>query len=334
MVCRPRHFDKYAHAPTRSMNTMRDVQFQPPAISFADHVAAYLARTVDRVEAMLPRSVSASLRSRSVLLKNLPYWGAAFAAAILVVAIVVRPCAQLLHITAVHLWDVVVVGAAHQGSTGRAGAGLGLSLTTEEEALGCNMGLAAVVNALRHMDTKRCPERAMEGDACLPDHQQQPKPAARAASNVSVCPTAALEFEGPTRRLTEWFVPLQQNGSVTCAHTSWFNITSAAPGIVSTTMFGKPMVMWYPSIGSDDARRRGGGRGHKLSLVVFSHLTQKEELLTYRSVVNISYLTPAASTPAPPSLEEPVAGAEMARRHVKLTGAVAHCVQWLLDVYA
>ena len=355
-----------------------------------------------RMEGLLPDGVAGSFRSRAALVSNLPYWGAALAAIFLVVAIVIRPCAQLLHITLMHLWDgAVAAGGSGDGSWnllllllpwglgggGKTGntdplssAAMAMMMTPEEEALGCSVGLAMATHALRYMDMALCPIQTMEGNPCiLPPLSQQSRnqqqqrqnqqkqqhrrrrqmPYASTATTSSnnnnnnnittVCPSAALEFQGPTRRMIDWFLPFHQNGSVTCAHTRWFNVTSGVNAIVTTTMFGKPLVLWYPSIASGD----GGGNsttktstinnyGHKLSLIVFSHISQKEELLTYRSVINISYLTPMTMPIAPPvpgveaespPLPPPKGEAAMARKSIRLTGGIAHCVQWLLDVY-
>ena len=267
--------------------------------------------------------------------------------------------------------------------------------------MGCNLGLALAAHALRHMEgTGRCAVRAMDGDPCMPPMTPTKRTWSTGAygedgegtdtgkgkgvggdgvqsgggnAAVRVCATAAPQYQGPTRHMTEWFRPFHQNNSVTCAHTRWFNVTHFAPGIVIATSFGKPVVLWYPSIvtsgggggggGGDDESGDGNTPKHRappakdakdakdakevrrhgqvntLSLFVFSHLTQREELLTYRASVNVSYLTPVPESPKKATLalssqERSVNGTAMVRKYVKLTGSTAHCVQWLIDSYS
>ena len=190
----------------------------------------------NRMEALLPDSVANSLRNRTALMSNLPYWGAAMAAAFLVIAIVIRPCAQLLHITLLYVWECDSMWSL-LGRGGNAANITAAAMTSEEEALGCSVGLAMVTRALRHMDTLRCLIQTMEGKPCITAPSQS-----KQHGNTTVCPSAALEFHGPTRRIIDWFVPFQRNGTIACAHTQWFNISSSVNGIVTTTMFVRQLI--------------------------------------------------------------------------------------------
>lgn len=389
---------------TNNMNTIQNVQFgsgdQSTSSSITSAIIATMTALANRMESLLPDSMAASLRSRTALLSNLPYWGAILAAAFLVIAIVIRPCAQLGHIVLMHIWEYGIShwfwlpwGASNAVHTGSNSAMMAM-MTSEEKMMGCNVGLAMATRALRYMDTTVCPVQTLEGKPCTAlslktqnqQNQQQnvkrqtslgAKDANGTYDNTTVCPSAALEFQGPTRRMIDWFLPFHQNGTVTCAHSSWFNLSSDVNGIVAKTMFDQPVVLWYPSViqdskidrnGKNDKtdksidddqpteqvdpqtqqhhhqhrhhhRRRRDSRGQKLSLIVFSHLSQKEELLTYRSVVNISYLTPIAISSLPEvqatSKKDGGGNAEavMVRKSIRLTGGIAHCVQWLLDAY-
>lgn len=289
---------------------------------------------IERIKNPVPSEVGKSPHSRAVLLNNLPFWGAALAAAILIVSIVIRPCAQLLYISMLYLWNSCVnYGVAW-------GQGSGSLLSIEEAALGCNVGIARAIGALRYMDTGQCPMQTLEGTPCgggptvsqFRKSKHSPLPPSFLKidpKNISVCPAAALEFESATKRLTNWFTPFYTNGSVTCAHTRWFNITPDVPGIVTSTSSGRPVVFWYPYI--EDINRHH--RGQKLSLIVFSHISQKEELMTYNSVVNIGYLTPKIVGGGKETGENGTAEVVMMHNSMRLTGGTAHCVQWLLEAY-
>lgn len=355
-----------------TMNTIQNVQFSSgdqstSSSSITSAITTTMTALANRMESLLPDSMAASLRSRTALLSNLPYWGAILAAGVLAFAIVIRPCAQLWQIVLMHVWEYGVShwfwlpwGASNAIHTGYNAAMMAM-MTSEEQMMGCNVGLAIASRAFGHMDTTVCPVQTLEGKPCtaLPLKTQ---------TNITVCPSAALEFQRPTRQMIDWFLPFHENGTVTCAHSSWFNI-SDVHGIVTKSMYGQPVVLWYPSVIQDSStiekgdtdnqenidqtkeqqhqhrhhhRRRRSSSDHKLSLIVFSHLSQKEELLTYPSVINVTYLTPITISPSPlPEAKEALTkgasgnaeAAVMVRRSMRLTGGAAHCVQWLLDTH-
>lgn len=328
------------------MNSLPNVQHCAADPSMFDRILNFMTSIANFIERHLPDTVTALCRNRAVLLGNLPYWGAVLAATILVVSVVIRPCAQLLCITATYTWNYCV--AFEFDLSNNAIKSNNFAMSAEEARLGCNVGVDAAKRALSCLNTEICPVETLRGKPCNAFLRQSKKSndnfpmkslsTARHA-NLKICPTAAPEFQAATRRLINWFNPFHKNGSITCSHTQWFNVSYEVPGVVTSTMFGEPVVLWYPSIINHRkiktyATGEGGvNRGHKLSLVVFSHISQKEELLTYKSVVEISYFTPIVAKKVTSSNSTPSTGAVMARKNITLTGGMAHCVQWLMDVH-
>lgn len=255
---------------------------------------------------------------KRTLLVNLPQWGALFAGFVLIFAIVVRPCANLMYISSLHLYSHI------------SGSGDAVANSVVDAQNGC-IGTAAI-SAIRHMDEFICPQHEMQGRTCR--RKQDQVGDGIDYESIQVCDHAAHVFQNASKRLVNWFEPFRKNGTLTCAHTAWFNMTLSVPGVVTTTMFGEPVVLWYPSamqhinekcVKSKQNKCLSKSHTGKLSLVVYSHLSQKEELLTYQSIVDINHLS-VTKGEQPPSVT-------MERKMTRLTGTVAHCVQWLMDVY-
>lgn len=265
---------------------------------------------------------------KRTVLANLPQWGAILSALILIVAVVIRPCTKLLYISSVHMYEHVSGNAASAAATS--------ALNSDRACFG-----ESAMLAIKHINTSTCPIDALSGRPCI-KHLDVNKVTAN-FETADICKEATPSFRVATQRLIEWFEPFQRNGSVTCAHTAWFNMTpSSVSGVVTNTMFGDPVVLWYPSVVRPDrntsqnnqrdmntASSKKHPHAGKLSLIVFSHLSQREELLTYPSVVEISHLSITTKKhqggDASDSLPK--------RKMLRFTGAVAHCVQWLIDVY-
>ena len=137
-----------------------------------------------------------------------------------------------------------------------------------------------------------------------------------------------------------WFETFHGNGTVTCAHSQWFNVSEeAVSAVIAKPPVGPPVVMWHPVIFTSSSSS-SPLRQHKLSLVVYSPLSRKEEMITQPAVANVSFLLATKGGEMEEKEEKEIGsggggngGPSLRVASARFSGVAAHCVQWLAGAY-
>lgn len=291
-------------------------------------------------------------------------WGAALALLALVLAVVVRPAAQLTY-----LYGVDRFYGNGDGDGGYDGSSSG-SFAVVDVDNGCTAAAATVaaraVKELKHLEAHRCPLVALgddeggdDGDdgSCKQlqrqkrqqhrkgekEKEEEEEKKARSLSlllqAVSKCTWAADHYARATQRLLRWFETFHGNGTVTCAHSQWFNVSEeAAVAVIAKPPVGPPVVMWHPVIFTSSSSSSPSPLSqHKLSLVVYSPLSRKEEMITQPAVANVSFVLATKGEMEEREEKEIGSGGNggpsLRVASARFSGVAAHCVQWLGGAY-
>ena len=241
---------------------------------------------------------------------NVPHRVAFFSGFVLLLALVIRPVAQLSLATIEYGSNRV---AAMMESTGGEGG-----------AKDCS------VRPFYYTDTGVCPELLMNGS--VPCRGTTSPHVSLASVMTKITPNGEVPCHDTHRaaceariKMLQWFAPFQRNGSLVCMSTTWFNTTVfgilVATGSTHNVLFDPRIERFRANLNNTNARALPN-----LTVSTFSYTLQKDRLLTYPSVVNVSFAALGTSS----SRGRVKKTTALNRTHLTFRGITAHCIQSLL----